>query len=236
MSDNPESAGHEERKPQPSGDASQKPGQSPSGGRDVDALVKAILEHPDFQKSTQSVKDKRIAEIQTNLNEQGSELARIAEALGHTPEELRKAQKQIAMEDLVDAYSSGNLPPIGRVSDHKAPGSDLDLTDAARSILEKAGLATAPAGFDDYLASLDWSDPIDAALSASAWVREAGTNQPSDADIAPPEGAPSPGGYAGMTTDELALELSKLQRDPRKNAAKREEINAILAKRRAQNT
>lgn len=235
MSDNPESAGTRERASQPSGEASQQPGQSPSGGQDFDALVERILDHPKFKSSTQSVKDKRIAEIQTSLGEQGNELARIAEALGHTPEELRKAQKQIAMEDLVDAYSSGSLPPIGRVSDRKAQGSELDLTDAARSILEKTGLTTAPAGFDDYLASLDWSDPIDAALSASAWVREAGVNQPSEADIAPPEGAASSGGYAGMTTDELALELAKLQRDPKKNAAKRDEINAILAKRREQN-
>lgn len=235
MSDNPESADNGERTSQPSGGASQKPGQSPSGGQELDELVTRILDHPKFKSTTQSVKDKRIAEIQTSLGEQGSELARIVEALGHTPEELRNAQRKIIMDDMVDAFSStGKMPTINRVSDQDSPGSELDLTEASRSILEQAGLTTAPAGFEDYLASLDWDNPIGATLKASAWVQEAGTNQPSDADIAPPEGTPSPGGYEGMTDEQLGNELSKLQSDPKANAAKRKQINAILAKRRAQ--
>jgi hypothetical protein len=235
MSDNPESAGVEEDGA-PTPPPSQQPDSQPSGGQDIDELVTRILDNPKFQSATQSVKDKRIAEIQTSLGEQGDELARLAAALGHTPEELQKARTQIAMEDMVNHYqATGELPTPGKVSDRRSQGSDLDLTEASRSILEQAGLTNAPAGYDDYLASLNWDNPIDATLKAAAWVREAGTNKPSNADIAPPEGAPPATGYEGMTEDQLGDELAKLQSNPRTNAAERRKINAILAKRRAQN-
>jgi hypothetical protein len=236
MSDNPESAANGEQPSPPSDDVSQDAGQQTFGGQDVGALVDAILEHDRFKKATQSVKDKRIAQIQTNLEEQGSDIARLAEALGHTPEEVRKAQNQLVMEDMVKAYQSGNLEfPPSPVSDQKSQGSDLDLSNAAMSILEKHGLKSAPAGFDDYLASLDWNDPIQAALSASDWVQEAQANKPSNADIAPPTGSSPAGDDSDKTDEELSAELRELQRNPRQTAARRKEINAILRKRREKN-
>jgi len=226
MTDNPESAGAVEPGT-PNPETSQQPASTPSGSQDVGELVKAILSHPDFQRQTQSVKDKRIAEIEKGLEGQSSEIARLATALGHTPEEIRKAQTQIAIEDMVNERFSRQVP------DQKPPGSGVDLASARTSILKRSGLERAPNGFDDYLAGLDWSDPIQSTLDATAWVAEkkAETRQPSAADTAPPIGNSPASSLSGMSVDELGTKMINLQKNPGKNWTQIQEINAELARR-----
>jgi len=235
MTDNPESAGTVQEQPgSPNSGASQQVPDSPtSGGPDVDALIDAILDHPKFKSSTQSVKDKRIAEIQTTLEEQGGDLARLAKALGHTPEEIHEAQTKIAMEDMLQAFQSGTLEIPNRAPD-KPAGQQVDLAKARQKILTNTGLAETTPGFDDYLSSLDWSDPIEAASKATQWAveRKAGTKPPSPADKPPaPSGNAVATDYDSMSNDDLADRLTELQANPTKNIEERKKLAKELKRR-----
>jgi hypothetical protein len=230
----PESGKPAEESVVPTTDPSQTSDSQPSGSQDVDAIVKGVLSHPDFQKATQSVKDKRIAEIQTVQGEQGSEIARLAQALGHTPEEVKKAQTQIAIEDMVAQYQSGTLPPPGQVPDQPSPGSGVDLAKARTSILQQTGLDENTPGLDDYLAGLNWNDPVDATLKAQTWANEQKANikQPAPADTAPQGGGAPDTSLSSEEAEVLGVRLTELQRDPSKNKEERAEILEKLKRRR----
>lgn len=181
--DNSESAGRVEPGT-PNTNASQPPVSPTSGSPDVGTLVKAILEHPDFQKQTQSVKDKRIAEIETSLTAQGGDLARLAAALNVPPEQLKAAQSKIALDDLLAEYQSGKL---GQVTGKTPPGSSVDLSRIRQSIISETGLPENHAGLDDFIAGLDWNDSIAASMKVAAWAtqQKATIRQPTPADTAP---------------------------------------------------
>lgn len=181
MTDNPESAGTVEPQATPTPAASQSPASQPSGSPSVDALVKAILSHPDFQRETQSVKDKRIAEMQKDLGTQNEQIARLAKVYGTTPENIIRGQQQLEY-DANMAWVAEQRG--GRVQGQRAPGSAPDFAKAKSSILAATGLTDAP-GFDDYLATLDWSDPVSSTLKATAWAQERKAPTPTAADQAP---------------------------------------------------
>ena len=231
---NPESAPATEPVVPPSTAPSEPAVSPPSGSPDVGDLVKSILKHPDFQKATQSVKDKRIAEIQTSLEEQGGDLARLAAALNVDPKDLQAAQAKIAVEDMVKAYQDGKLGQA-QVPETQPQGSGVDLAKARQSIITQTGLPDTHPGFDDYLAKLDWSDPVAATLSATAWATEqkATIKQPTAADTAPQSGGIAPTTLDAMTEDELGAKLITLQKDPAKNAKERKEVLDALKRKAA---
>jgi len=159
MLDNPESAGAAvEPAGTPNPEVSrQQPDSPPSGSQSVDEIVKLVLSHPDYQKDKQSVKDKRIAEIQTSLGEQDERLARLAKHLGVDPSKVAEAQRELDVEDMVQAYRDGKLVP--RVSDPNPLGSgNTDLTKAVTAILEKSNLSPTDPAVSSFLQGVEAND------------------------------------------------------------------------------
>lgn len=232
MTDNPESTPGTEPVVPPSTSTSPPADSPPSGSPDVGSLVSAILEHPDFQKKTQSVKDKRIAEIQTSLGEQDQQIARLAKALGVEPQQVKQAQDKMAMDDLLNAYQNGTLgkPPV---PDTKPPGSGVDLAKARQSIIASTGLPETHPGLDDFIAEQDWSNPIDAATKVTTWAAEqkASIKQPTASDTAPMSTGAATSTLGAMKVEDIGDEMIKLQQDPRKNRARITELDKELERR-----
>lgn len=231
MSDQQDSAGATQEKgaaqPPNSGQVSGQP----SVGLDADALI-PLLSDPKvdefLRRKYQSEQDRGINQAKTQVKEVREEVARLAKLLNKTPEEVIQAQETIERED--------NLAWVAeqrRATSQTSSGNGVDLSNARASILKQSGLEQAPTGFDDYLADLDWGNPIQATLDATAWVtkQKAESRQPSAADTAPPIGNKPASTLSGMTVDELGTEMIALQKDPAKNWAQISEINEELARR-----
>jgi len=234
MTDQPESSNAAQEPGSPPNDpASQPPsGSPPSVSPSVTEIVKAVLADPDFQKQTQSVKDKRIAEIQNSLGEQDQRIARLAQRLGVDPAKIIEAEKQLQYEDNMEWINQQRTN--GRVPDQAGPGSPVDLAKARDTILTQNGLTTEPPGLMDHLAELDWSNPVAATLSANQWLtaKQAAQRQPTAADTAPPPGGAAPTGLSNLSDAELGQKLMKLQQNPKANAEERAKIKQEFERRR----
>lgn len=229
MTDNPESAeSAQEQAGTPKPETSQqKPDSPPSGVPDVDTLVNAILEHPSFQKQTQSVKDKRIAEIQNNLGEQGEQLARLANQLGVDPAKVQEAQRSIDMEDMLEAFRSGKFAPP-RVPDAPSQGSGMDLDKATTAILKQFNISPDESDVKDFLRNVEGSTP-DAVLAQVSYYAANRANRPrATAADAPP--SPSGAAPTARKESEIVSEMQELQRKPTPENIKRSlELSKELA-------
>jgi hypothetical protein len=203
----------------------------PSVSLDADALL-PLLNDPKvdefLRRKYQSEQDRGINQAKTQVKEVKEEVARLAKLLNKTPEEVIEAQERIEQED--------NLAWVAeqrRATRQQPLGNGVDLASARTSILQQTGLTEAPTGFDDFLADLDWNDPINATLKATAWVAEkkANTKQPSAATTPPPTGSAPSSTLAGMEVTELGDKLIELQRDPIKNKKAIKEIDDELRRR-----
>lgn len=235
MTDQPESSRTAPEPGSPPNDPASPPAgdSSTSVSPDVDAIVKAVLAHPDYQKDKQSVKDKRIAEIQNSLGEQDQRIARLARQLGVDPSKIIEAERQIQYEDNME-WIAQQRQNGGQVSSPPASGNAVDLAKARDTIMTQMGLTEEPKGMTDYLAELDWTNPVDAALKANAWVTEKQANQrqPTAADKAPPPTGVPASSLAHLSNDELGDKLSEYQTNPGKYAKERALVMEELARRR----
>lgn len=220
---------------QPSSGA--KPDSESSDGQGVDDLVGLILKHPDFQKTLQSTKDKRFAKldkIETKVDNQDENLARLAKYLGVEAEKVAEAQRQVRYDENMEYIDKLRQ---GQVTGQTLQGSNVNLSKSYDTLLSSVGLTQAPAGWDDYIGKLDWSDPVSATIQAQKWLSEKAneTPQPSPSDKAPPAGG---GGdplnpYPNLTSEELGALYEQLSKHPSKpgNSEKMDKIIAELERR-----
>lgn len=232
MPDNPESTGaapEQTGTPKPAA-STLPPDSPPSGSPDVDTLVSAILQHPDFQKQTQSVKDKRIAEIQKGLVAQDEEIARLAQVYGTTPEKIAEGNRQLEYDRNMEWIASQRN---GTVPETPPQGSAVDLAKVRQTVITQTGLPETHPGLDDFIAGVDWSDPIAAGIEVSTWATEqkAGIPEPSAADTPPASSGGPSSTLAGRDTEEIGKEMIELQRNPRANKARIAELDAELKRR-----
>lgn len=234
MSDNTDSAATPEQVPAQA-PHSAGTGQPNSGSLTASDFVR-FLDDPDVKAAlarlNQSDKDRGVNRALTTATEVRDEVTRIAQYLGiDDPKKIEAARNQRVLDENMAWIEQQRQ---GRVPDQPLPGSNVDLAKARQDILNVAGLTEAPQGFDDYLASLDWKNPVAAALSASTWVAEKKSQQrqPTPADTAPPSSGVPHASLSQFSNDELGDKLTELQRNPTKNAKERAEIMAELERRR----
>jgi hypothetical protein len=200
---------------------------------DAEALARQLAPHlvealrPEWQKDDQSVKDKRIAGLESNVDALTAQL----KAMGVSPDVIAKAQREAA----VDIMLKGQQEPVRGGTEGEVKGA---MESISAQYLSEAGIA-----FDDpaYLALVKeygWINTADNWRAVmKTFVETASTRQAKQASITPAAVI----GQASKTetsddADALAAELERLQH-PRPgepglshpdNKQRRKEINARL--------
>lgn len=100
-----------------------------------EALAKAAMNDPEARKILQSQKDKGVDQAVKTANAALAEVERLGKALGHTPEEIEKAQKEILIDDLYQKSMGNSQSDAGGQTEAEAQTEasskqTLDITSA----------------------------------------------------------------------------------------------------------
>jgi hypothetical protein len=212
-------------------------GQPTSAGTtgNTEEIVRAVLDRltPELDKRLQSTKDQRLGKHERRLEELEGQATRWAELLQEHGGNVKKAARDIAVEEMLNGQETKPVPSSQPVQG-KDPAKEYELRAVAS--LKKLGLsdaditeATKPMQGKSYT-TVD--EAVVDALALGAGYKENRAKQTAPASTA--AAVTPPGGSLGNKTEEdLRTELSKLQNEDLRNPdnrARRAELRAALAK------
>lgn len=210
------------------GEQAGRPNQQASQGSDVqpnsqqvgtEQFVDQIFSDPRFadaiDRKFQSMKDRRIGKLETEMGSINENLSRMAQYLGVEPGKLAEAQRQMDLDDMIRQYQSQRTQPNAHpVSSQQSGGTGLDMDTTTRSILTAFGVNPQDPAVGAFLSSL--SGTTDQMLAkVSTWAANYKTQAPppSAAQVTPPQGGGIPKGeydqYSDDQLGEMALNLMK---------------------------